>query len=168
MSKTLRQVDDGPPPRRNRAQSIGIDLQPLGRQALMRAGFVDGTLVLRWEDIVGPDLARLARPMRFVDNSSGGVLTLRAEPGASVFLQHESRQLCDRINAYLGRPAVRRIRFVFRALASGARSAPAVRAEPKPAPARDPARRFEGPENLKIALLGLATARRSGTGNRGD
>ena len=77
-----------------------------------RAGFSDPTLVLRWEEIAGSETARLAQPIKLSESASGGVLTLRAEPGAALFLQHDSRALCERINAYLGRTAVSRLRFV--------------------------------------------------------
>ena len=49
--------------------------------------------------------------MKFSDGPSGGILTLRAAPGAALFLAHEKRPLCDRINAYLGRPAVTQLKF---------------------------------------------------------
>src|ERR1700722_13192810 len=103
MAKTQRQADDAPPQRRNRAQAIGDDAKAVGRQAFVRAGFADSTLILHWAEIVGPEVARMARPLKFVENAAGGVLTLKAEPAASVFLQHETRTLCARINAYLGR-----------------------------------------------------------------
>ena len=76
------------------------------KTAFVRAGFVDPTLVLRWEEIAGSETAALAQPIKLSEGPSGGVLTLKAEPGAALFLQHESRSLCERINAYLGRPAV--------------------------------------------------------------
>jgi len=144
--------------RRNRVGAVGNDVRFVAQRAFVRAGFGDNTLVLRWPEIVGPEVAELARPVKLTEAASGGVLTLRAEPAASVFLQHETRSLCERINAYLGRPAVHRLRFVF-----GPLQAP----EPKPvpptaskeAPAQDAARRFEGPEALKTALLDLARMR---------
>ena len=46
------------------------------------------------------------------------VLTLKCEPGASVFLQHETRTLIDRLNAFLGHGAISRIRIVPGALSS--------------------------------------------------
>src|SRR5438552_17300605 len=103
---------DSPPPRRNRAAAIVTDAQKLARAGFERAGFVESGLVLRWKEIVGSEVARLARPLRFSEGPTGGVLTLKADSAASVFLQHESRVLCGRINAYLGRDAVQRLRFV--------------------------------------------------------
>jgi hypothetical protein len=167
MAKTQRQADDTPPQRRNRARPIGDDAKAVGRQAFVRAGFADSTLILHWAEIVGPEVARMARPLKLVENSAGGVLTLKAEPAASVFLQHESRSLCERINSYLGRAAVSRLRFASGSLLPGETPPPARAAPVEPAP-DDPARRFKGPDELKSALLGLARQRRRATSDRRD
>ncbi|HWA90387.1 MAG TPA: DciA family protein [Rhizomicrobium sp.] len=163
-----KQPEQPPPPtRRGRAAAVAADAQALARAALDRAGFSDPTLVLRWEEIAGAETARLARPLRLKDGPSGGVLTLMAEPGAAVFLQHETRPLCERINAYLGRPAVARLRFVQGTLSQPAKRP--LRPGPKPpVPAADPARKYEGPEGVREALLRLAQARRSNLNNRQD
>ncbi len=105
-------TDFEPPPRRNRAAAIGIDAGRIGRPAFERAGFAEPGLVLRWKEIVGAEIARIAQPLRLVSGPSGGILTLKAEPAAAIFLQHEGRALCARINAYLGRPVVQRLRFI--------------------------------------------------------
>ncbi|HEX4078949.1 MAG TPA: DUF721 domain-containing protein [Rhizomicrobium sp.] len=149
--------DSGPPPRRARAAAIGIDAVQLGRTAFERAGFAEASLVLRWREIVGPDIARIARPLRLSSGVSGGVLTLKAEPAAALFLQHESRALCARINAYLGRAVVQRLRFVPGELAP--EPAQSVRFCPQDPESKDPARRFAGPDPLREALLCLARAR---------
>jgi len=99
-----------PPARRGRAAPVASDAGPVGSAAFLRAGFTDPSLVLRWKEIAGPEIARIARPLKF--SETGGVLTLLAEPGAALFLGHDARALAGRINAYLGRPAVTRIKFV--------------------------------------------------------
>lgn len=93
---------DQPPPRRNRSEAVMHSAGFVGGAALARAGFRDPTLVLRWDEIAGPELARIARPLKWSEGASGGTLTLKAEPGAALFLQHETRALCERINTYLG------------------------------------------------------------------
>ena len=131
-----------------------------GQTAFVRAGFSDPTLVLRWQEVAGSETAALAQPVKLNEGPSGGVLTLKAEPGAALFLQHESRALCERINAYLGRPAVARLRFVQGAVVRRAESAP-KRPPSGPVPASDPARNYQGPEELREALLKLARSRRT-------
>jgi hypothetical protein len=150
------------PHRRGWVSALAPDAALAAQTAFTRAGFSDPTLVLRWEEIAGPETARLARPLRLSERPNGGVLTLKAEPGAALFLQHETRPLCERINAYLGRQAVTRLRFVQGTLA--VRSAPPVRREPPgPLLPTDPVQKYHGPDGVREALRSLARARRSRT-----
>ncbi len=150
-----------PPARRNWADAVSRDATLAARSAFVRAGFADPTLVLRWTEIAGAETARLARPIKLSESASGGVLTLKAEPAAALFLQHESRALCARINSYLGRVAVARLRFVQGALAMPP-PPPGPRPKPVEPSAADPARRWHGPPNLGEALLNLARQRTRG------
>jgi hypothetical protein len=151
--KQSGKAEEAPPPRRNWAGSVGRDVGFVGAAAFVRAGFTDPALVLRWPDIAGPEVARIARPVRF--SAKDGILTLLAEPAAALFLGHESRALMARINAYLGRVAVLRIKFVQGRLAQGAPP------PPPPRPAKninntDPANTYRGPDRVKAALQSLA------------
>jgi hypothetical protein len=148
---------DLPPTRHARTVAVGTDASLAARAAFVRA---DPTLILRWAEIAGTETARLARPVKLSETPSGGVLTLKAEPAAALFLQHESRTLCARINAYLGRTAITKLRFVQSSLASPPMP-PAPRKAKEPS-ASDPARRWCGPEPLGLALLGLAGRRARG------
>ena len=109
---------------------------------------------------MGPDIARFAEPLKLSEGPSGGTLTLRAEPAAAVFMQHQTRALCERINAFLGRPAVAKLRFVDGAVTAP----PEPQRRPKPPaapPPGDPATSFAGSDQLKAALLNLARARQT-------
>jgi hypothetical protein len=153
--------------RRNRSEPVSRDASNIGASAIARMGFRDPTLVLRWEEIAGPDIARIARPMKFSEAANGGTLILRAEPGASLFLQHETRQLCERINAYLGRAAVTKLRFVQGPFPQKLIHRP----PPKRAahvPPNDPALSYKGPESLREALVNLARARAPRMPQRGN
>lgn len=147
------------PQRRNWSGPVGGDATLAARTAFARAGFSDPTLVLRWTQIAGAETARLARPVKLTEGPAGGTLTLKAEPAAALFLQHESRALCARINSYLGRLAVVKLRFVQGALAAPA-PAPPRHAKPAEPSAADPVHRWQGPPPLGHALLGLARLRR--------
>ena len=100
---------------------------------------------------------RLAQP-RNSEGPHGGVLTRKAEPGAALFLQHETRPLCERINAYLGRPAVSQLKFSQGALLPRP-PAPKPSKPAGPLPPADPSRRYQGPEGLTKALQALARRR---------
>ena len=152
--------DEQLPQRRNWVSPLAPDATAVAHAAFFRAGFADPTLVLRWEEIAGPETARLSTPVRFSEGPNGGVLTLKAEPAAAVFLQHDTRPLCERINAYLGRPAVARLRFVPGKMEPRP-AKPAHRPPPGPLPPADPAQKYQGPQGLRDALLNLARARRT-------
>jgi hypothetical protein len=155
MARAPKETQDAPIQRRNWVTPVGGDAGLAAASAFARAGFSDPTLVLRWSEIAGPEVARLAQPVRFSEGPAGGTLTLRALPGAALFLAHEKRPLCERINAYLGRPAVAQLKFSQGALLP---RPPAIKPS-KPAgsvPPTDPSRRYHGPEGLKNALQALA------------
>jgi hypothetical protein len=158
MARAPKETQEVPPQRRGRALALGGDVGLAAASAFARAGFADPSLVLRWGEIAGPEVARLAQPVKFTEGPAGGILTLRATPGAALFLAHEKRSLCERINAYLGRPAVAQLKFSQGALL---RKAPITKMSKAagPLPAGDPSRRYQGPEGLKNALQSLARRR---------
>lgn len=158
MARTPKETQEAPFVRRGRAQAVSGDAGSVASAAFSRAGFNDPTLILRWEEIAGPEVARIARPMKFIDGPSGGILTLRAAPGAALFLAHEKRPLCDRINAYLGRPAVTQLKFSQGAFVPPPPK-PARQKPAGPLPPADPSRRYHGPEGLAKALQALARRR---------
>ncbi len=149
------------PPRRNWVAPVARDISSTALSAFARAGFSDPALILRWAEIVGPDVARFAQPFRLTEGKLGATLTLRAEPGAAVFLQHESRALCERINAFLGRPVVAGLRFVQGSVAASP-SRTAIQRPPRAVSSGDPALGFAGTQPLREALIRLAKARKSG------
>ena len=158
MTRTVKETQEAAPIRRNRALAVGGDAGSVANAAFLRAGFSDATLVLRWQEIAGPEVARLAHPLKFSDGPAGGTLTLRAAPGAALFLAHEKRPLCERINAYLGRPAVAQLKFSQGAFLPPPPKAPRQKAA-GPLPPGDPSRRYQGPEGLTKALQALARRR---------
>jgi hypothetical protein len=158
MARPPKETQEVPPVRRNRVHAVSGDAGSVANTAFLRAGFHDPTLVLRWREIAGPEVARLAQPLKFSDGPSGGTLTLRATPGAALFLAHEKRALCDRINAYLGRPAVSQLKFSQGAFLPPP-PAPPRQKPPGPLPPGDPSSRYQGPEGLAKALQALARRR---------
>jgi hypothetical protein len=161
MVEMSKSGSDEQPKRHNWASGVAQEAAAVAQSAFLRAGFTDPGLVTNWDAIAGPETARLARPLRLSQGPHGGVLTLMSEPGASIFLQHETRALCDRINTYLGRTAVTRLKFVQGALTQKT-SPQSRRPAPGPMPPTDPAARYVGPDGLREALLRLARARRIG------
>jgi hypothetical protein len=80
-----------------------------------RRGFAEAAILAEWASIVGPLLSGRCQPVR-VDfprgRAKGGTLELHARGGAALELQHLAPQVVERVNAYFGFAAVRRIRLV--------------------------------------------------------
>jgi hypothetical protein len=118
-SKEKREQEGLPARRRGWAHPAGEGAHPWTAGAFARAGFADASLVLRWAEIVGDDVARVARPVKLQKDAEGAVLTLKCEPGALVLLQHETRALLRRLNAYLGANRIARLKLVAGQLQGG-------------------------------------------------
>jgi hypothetical protein len=139
-----------PPARFGWARQAGETALGEAGGAFARAGFTDATLLLRWGAIAGPDIARIAQPLRWQDGPEGATLTLKCEAGAIVFLQHQTRELTARLNAYAGQGRIGRLKLVAGRLEQTREVAP------HPAPSRG--WRAENPD-LPEALTRLAEVR---------
>jgi len=106
------QGTSGTVPRHGWARAAGEGVLGEAKGAFARAGFTDATLLIRWSEIVGPHIARIALPQRWQDGPDGAVLTLKCEPGAAVLLQHQTRMLIERLNTYLGAGRIIRLKLV--------------------------------------------------------
>lgn len=136
MSQSAKTAEPQVAPRHGRAGPVARDALRHAETAMRRAGFDDPALVVRWREIAGAEVAELAEPVRCQRGAEGAILTLRCEPGAAVFLQHQTRELIGRLNAFLGPGAIARIRLI----------------------AGVPARPSEAPAHPSPSLAGIASA----------
>jgi hypothetical protein len=102
----------GTVPRYGWARAAGGSVLGEAKGIFARAGFADATLLLRWSEIVGPHIARIALPQRWQDGPDGAVLTLKCDPGSTVLLQHQTRMLIERLNTYVGGGRIIRLKLV--------------------------------------------------------
>lgn len=128
MSENPKTVPTQAPQRGPSRRAAGIALLEHVSRAFQRAGFVDPGFLLHWPEIAGAHIARVAQPVKWQETPAGAVVTLCCEPGAAVLLQHETRTLVEKCNAYLGTGRIARFKFV-----NGAVSAEAA-IPPHPAP----------------------------------
>src|SRR5215468_12039692 len=91
-------------------RALGATLPRLTKTVLAKRGSGFAAIVTEWAQIVGPELAAASVPERLT--GSTGVLLLRVEGAAAVELQHLAPLLVERINTFLGRPAVTRLKLV--------------------------------------------------------
>lgn len=126
-----------PRPRGGGARTVAQLLPEVGGVAFRRFGFLQGALVGRWREVVGPVYARWSLPqsIRFPRGErTGGTLTVRVEGPFAVQLQHVGPQILDRANRILGPGTVVKLRLVQGEVAPPAERMPAP-AAPVVAPA---------------------------------
>ena len=140
-------------------ESLGRVVRPLVKDRPL----AETQLLLDWTSIVGEELASLARPLKVrFDRPAerlGGVLELACEGGAALELQHRAPQLIERVNAWLGYPAIARLRLkqVTRPKPAAAATPPARPARARPLPPAPPLP-STGDEGLDAALARLRDA----------
>jgi hypothetical protein len=113
MNKPSRPVSNRPAPKPLR-ELVG---KVVG-DAFARQGFASAELVMRWEDIVGAEIAAHSEPIKLNwprradgETSEAGTLVLRVEGPAAVEIQHLAALICERVNRFLGWRAVGRLAF---------------------------------------------------------
>ncbi|MCC6918980.1 MAG: DUF721 domain-containing protein [Alphaproteobacteria bacterium] len=87
----------------------------LARLIAEKRGFPTLTIARRWRDIAGEALAAHTQPMSLTlpkGASEGGTLTLKADGGAALLVQHHQREIIARANGLLGPGVVAAIKLV--------------------------------------------------------
>lgn len=89
------------------------DLVPrIGEAAFRRFGFVQSSVVSRWEEIVGARHARLSAPdsIRFpAGRKDNGTLSLTVSAGYGPIIQHVVPEIIERVNRFFGYEAVAKV-----------------------------------------------------------
>jgi hypothetical protein len=100
--------------RRHGFRAVGLMVSRLAAPVVAKRG---GGVLLRlkadWSAIVGAEWAAAAWPAAL---GRDGALKLRTAPAAALELQHRAPLLIERINLYLGRPAVARLVLIQQTL----------------------------------------------------
>jgi hypothetical protein len=152
-------------PRRSQPRPLRQLVGKTIEDAFARQGFASTGLVTHWAEIVGPEIADHAEPMRMIwprrvheDDPEPAALVLRVEGPVALEIQHLSGVIIERVNRFFGWRAVGRIQI---------RQAPLKRLQKKkPPPAPDPAMVAQlaasmsdiGDEGLRGALARLGAA----------
>ncbi|MEO0961130.1 MAG: DciA family protein [Pseudomonadota bacterium] len=111
-----RPISRSIPRQRLTFERLGTRLDGLTRKAFTKFGFADDHVLTRWQEIVGPQMARLTSPERLSrpqkGKSGGSTLTVRVAGAAALEMQHLAPQIIDKINGFYGRPMVARLKLV--------------------------------------------------------
>ncbi|WHO39187.1 DciA family protein [Sphingobium sp. AP49] len=107
--KTSRAAPPAERPRVGAPRAIADLMPEIGRTAFRKFGFVQSSIVTRWNDIVGVDYAAITAPesIRFpVGQKSGGTLQLTVMSGHAPMIQHALPDIIERVNRFFGYAAV--------------------------------------------------------------
>ena len=111
---TKRKVEKEDSPRSCRPRSAGELVGAVGDPSFRRFGFVQGSIVSRWAEIVGDRYAKVSSPesIRFpAGRKAGGVLTLLVDGAHAPLIQHLTPMIVERVNRFFGHAAINRIVF---------------------------------------------------------
>jgi hypothetical protein len=100
-------------PRGGEARAVSDLMPEIGRAAFRRFGFVQSSVVSRWDEIVGVRYAAVSAPesIRFpVGKKSEGTLELTVEGAHATMMQHVLPEIIERVNRFFGYAAVARIK----------------------------------------------------------
>ena len=156
MSKKKLEKEEAP--RSCRARSTGELVGAIGDPSFRRFGFVQGSIVSRWGEIVGERYAKVSSPesIRFpTGKKAGGVLTLLVDGAHAPLIQHLTPMIVERVNRFFGYAAINRI--VFKQGKPLAAAAKPVRPDLRPVPKElgEGLREIADPE-LRACLESLA------------
>ncbi len=100
-------------PRGGEARAVSALMPDIGRAAFRRFGFVQSSVVSRWDEIVGARYAAVSAPeaIRFpVGKKSDGTLELTVEGAHATMIQHVLPDIMDRVNRFFGYGAIARVK----------------------------------------------------------
>lgn len=88
---------------------VSVILERILQGSELKSQLADASLVLRWAEVVGEQVASKVKILDFRD----GVLTLHAESATwRSEVNFAKKAILDRSNALLGKPVAKEIRFV--------------------------------------------------------
>lgn len=127
---------------------LGDGLRRMGGQR----GIAETRLLTQWPEVVGAEIARLARPIRITHGGTGlgGTMILLAKPGCGPELEMSGPVIVQKVNACCGYRAVTRIKVTQTAPSGFSEGAEAF----SHAPATTRAGKASAPDPARLAAVG--------------
>lgn len=101
-------------PRGGEARAVSDLMPEIGRAAFRRFGFVQSSVVSRWDEIVGARYAAVSAPesIRFpIGKKADGTLELVVEGAHATMMQHVIPEIIERVNRFFGYSAVAKVKM---------------------------------------------------------
>lgn len=112
MAKQKTMIGASDKPRGGAARRVADMLPEIGGAAFRRFGFVQSSIVSRWNEIVGEKYAGVSAPesLRFPHGKrADGTLTMTVTGAHAPMMQHVLPVITERVNRFFGYPAVAKI-----------------------------------------------------------
>jgi hypothetical protein len=98
-------------------ETLDKHFRKLTAPVFQKHGFAQAELVARWPDIVGAQIANVARPEKIrwprgADEKTGGILHLKVQAGRGLDVQYATHSILERVNRYLGYQAVQTLKIL--------------------------------------------------------
>lgn len=132
------------PRRKYRFSQTGSLVHAQIRKVAESRGFAQMRLLTDWDEVVGPEIARLARPEKvgYARQGMGATLHVSCVPGGATEVQMMTPVIIERVNACYGYRAVTKVRIVQAAARGFAEpKATFIPRKTTPKPKLDPAAR---------------------------
>lgn len=154
-----------PPTARRFTRAVTL-MQPRIRAAGEKRGFAVTRLLTHWAEIVGPDLARGAQPVKvgYGRGGLGATLTVLTDGATAPLIEMQAPLIRDKVNACYGYTAIARVRVTQTAATGFAEPRTAFAAAPRRPATPDAATRARAADTtagvrddgLRAALTDLA------------
>jgi hypothetical protein len=133
-SRRKGNAGQGTPRRRYRFSQTGSLVAAQVRKVAESRGFAQMRLLTDWEEVVGAEVARLARPEKvgYARQGMGATLHVSCIPGAATEIQMMREMILERVNACYGYRAVTKLRIVQAAYGGFAEPKPTYQPRRKP------------------------------------
>ena len=96
-------------------RTLGTVLPQATDPIARRRGFQNGEILIRWAEIVGPEIAEKSSPEQLSyaqGKGIGGTLRVRVESAWALELQHLEPVIVERINTFFGHAAVSHLKLI--------------------------------------------------------
>lgn len=96
-------------------KKIGNSLPKIIDKNIKERNFVEITLIKKWKEIIGEDIAKYCWPIKIVFSdikNSNGIIFLKTKRGRSMEIEFKNDEIIEKLNQYFGYKAINKISIV--------------------------------------------------------
>ena len=96
-------------------KKVGKSLPKVIDKNIKERNFVEITLIKKWKEIIGQDIAKYCWPIKIVFSdikNSNGIIFLKTKRGRSMEIEFKNDEIIEKLNQYFGYKAINKISVV--------------------------------------------------------